>query len=157
MGAWAWCARVVGCCQAGQSLSDFATARSRYVVAPRQDAGESFLMEYMAYHSLRRSGEEWTWKYSPSVFSWRSDKEGWLSLGQKLIDAKGRKAIIYGRDSQLFTPDSRTYVREQGGGDISVVEIPNARHHLMLDQPIAFATAIAAILGVWTAAPAPDS
>lgn len=36
-----------------------------------------------------------------------------------------------------------------------MVEVPDARHHLMVDQPIAFATAIAAILAVWTATPDP--
>ncbi|WP_240962556.1 alpha/beta hydrolase [Sphingobium sp. TB-6] len=129
---------------------DFATARRRYVTSPRQDARESFLMDYMAFHSLRKIGDEWTWKYSPSVFASLNSRDSWLAIAERFIDARCRKAIIYGRESPLFTADSRDYVREQGGEDIAIVEIPDARHHLMLDQPIAFAAAIAAILAVWT-------
>lgn len=136
---------------------DYATARSRYVTSPEQDARESFLMDYMAYHSLRQVGEEWTWKYSPAVFGSLTDRESWFKVAHRLIEARCRRAIIHGQESSLFTPDSRDYVHELGGEDIPIVGIPAARHHLMLDQPLAFASAIAAILAVWTATPAPTS
>jgi pimeloyl-ACP methyl ester carboxylesterase len=46
----------------------------------------------------------------------------------------------------LFDADSADYVRECGGGHIPMIAIPDARHHLMLDQPIAFASALKTIL-----------
>jgi pimeloyl-ACP methyl ester carboxylesterase len=51
--------------------------------------------------------------------------------------------------SQLFTPESAEYVRELGGGDIPIIAVPEARHHLMLDQPLAFVTALRSILALW--------
>jgi pimeloyl-ACP methyl ester carboxylesterase len=49
----------------------------------------------------------------------------------------------------LFTPGSADYVRELGGTDIPIVAVPEARHHLMLDQPLAFVTALRTIVEIW--------
>ena len=128
---------------------DYPTARSRYVLSPPQSAGEPFLMDYMAFHSLRQSDDEWTWKFDPEVFRQNTAGQEWREIGQRLVDVAGRKAIVYGEQSLLFTPDSAKYVRELGGTDIPIVAIPHAAHHLMLDQPIAFTTALRMLLEVW--------
>ncbi len=128
---------------------DFASASERYVLSPPQPVGEPFLMDYMAYHSLRREGETWTWKFSPAVFKRDNARGEWLEIGPRLVAAPGRKAIIHGEQSLLFTEDSRDYLRELGGGDIPIVAIPEARHHLMLDQPLAFTAALRAVLAEW--------
>jgi pimeloyl-ACP methyl ester carboxylesterase len=119
------------------------------VLSPPQPVGEAFLMDYMAFHSLRRSGEEWTWKFDPEVFRQNSADQGWHEIGKRVVGVPGRKAIVYGAESLLFTPDSADYVKELGGTDIPIIAIPAARHHLMLDQPLAFVTALRAILAMW--------
>ncbi len=128
---------------------DYPSARSRYVLSPPQSAGEPFLMDYMAFHSLRQSEDEWTWKFDPEVF--RQDKTGqdWRGMGQRLVEVAGRKAIVHGEQSVLFTADSAKYVRELGGTDIPMVAIPCAAHHLMLDQPLAFTAALRTVLEIW--------
>ena len=129
--------------------ADYASARERYVLAPPQPVGEPFLLDYMAYHSLRRDGDAWTWKFSPAIFK-RDDPHGeWLTIGSRLVEAPGRKTIVYGELTTLFTDDSRNFIRELGGTDISVIGIPEARHHLMLDQPLAFTVALRAVLAEW--------
>lgn len=96
-----------------------------------------------------RNGSARIWKFDPEVF--RQDKAGqdWRGIGQRLVEVAGRKAIVYGELSVLFTPDSAQYVRELGGTDIPMVAIPYAAHHLMLDQPIAFTTALRTVLEIW--------
>lgn len=131
---------------------DYPSARNRYVLSPPQPVGEPFLMDYMAYHSLRREDTAWTWKFSPAVFKRDNARGEWLEIGPRLVAAPGRKAIVHGEQSLLFTADSRDYVRELGGVDIPVIAVPEARHHLMLDQPLAFTAALRAILSCWTAA-----
>lgn len=128
---------------------DYATARSRYVLSPPQAAGEAFLLDYMAFHSLRRCGDEWTWKFNPEVFRQDNAQQGWQEVGQRLVATPGRKAIVHGEQSLLFTPDSVDYVRELGGSDIPIIAIPKAHHHLMLDQPLALITALRTILEIW--------
>ena len=128
---------------------DYATARSRYVLSPPQSVEEPFLMDYMAFHSLRRNGDEWTWKFDPEVFRQDNAGQEWQQIGQRLVGTPGLKAIVYGEQSLLFTPDSANYVRELGGTDIPIVAIPQARHHLMLDQPMALVAALRAVLEMW--------
>jgi len=36
-----------------------------------------------------------------------------------------------------------------GGNDIPIIAIPEARHHLMLDQPLAFVAALRSVLSFW--------
>lgn len=129
---------------------DYSSARARYVLSPPQTVGEPFLMDYMAYHALRRTGSDWTWKFSPAVFERDNSHRLWLEIGPRAVAAPGRKAIVHGEKSQLFTPDSRQYLNELCGANIPIVAIPEARHHLMLDQPLAFIAALRAIIGEWS-------
>ncbi len=59
----------------------YEAARERYILSPPQAVGEPFLMDYMAYHSRRRDGEEWTWKFSPEVFRRSNKPDEWLTGG----------------------------------------------------------------------------
>lgn len=70
-------------------------------------------------------------------------------MGERLVTAPGRKAIVHGANSQLFNRASAEYVRELGGGDIPIIAVPQARHHLMLDQPLAFVAALLSVLALW--------
>ena len=63
----------------------------------------------------------------------------------------GRKAIVYGQDSKLFDDDSADYLRECGATDLPIIGIPGARHHLMLDEPIALVSTLRSIVAQWHA------
>lgn len=128
---------------------DYPTARGRYVLAPPQEVGQPFLMDYMAYHSLRRDGDAWTWKFSPAVFARGNSSDEWMTMGRRIAAAPGRLAIVHGELSALFGKDSAVYLRELRAGDIPIVAVPNARHHLMLDEPLAFVAALRAALAFW--------
>ncbi len=130
---------------------DYATAKGRFVLSPPQPVNVPSLFDYMAYHSLKPvEGGGWTWKFDTSVF--QSDfgrQERMLRQGQIIAETPGRKAIVYGQDSLLFDDDSADYIRECGARDIPIIGIPGARHHLMLDEPIAFVSVLRTILAQW--------
>ena len=131
---------------------DYETAKSRYVLSPPQPVNLSFLFDYMAYHSLQEVEGGWTWKFDTSVFE--SDfgvTERMLRQGETIAATPGRKAIVHGQDSVLFDEDSADYVRECGASDVPIIGIPGARHHLMLDEPIAFVSVLRTILAQWRA------
>ena len=129
---------------------DYATAKSRFVLSPPQMVNEPALFDYIAYHSLKQVEGGWSWKFDPSVFGRDFDmQEKLMQQGFRIVSAPGRKAIIYGQDSLLFDKDSADFVHECGGDDIPIMAIPNARHHLMLDEPIAFACTLNTILEMW--------
>jgi pimeloyl-ACP methyl ester carboxylesterase len=126
---------------------DYETAKSRFVLSPAQKVNEAYLFDYMAYHSLKEVEGGWSWKFSPSVFERVTDlPERMLAQGRRIANAPGRIVIVYGEESTLFDDDSAEYVRECGGGHIPMISIPDARHHLMLDQPIAFVCVLKSIL-----------
>ncbi len=129
---------------------DYETAKGRFVLSPPQQVEEKYLFDYMAFHSLKPVEGGWSWKFDPGVFAGDSGgEERLLRQGYRIADAPGCKAIIYGQDSLLFDADSADYVRECGGQDIPMIELPRAGHHLMLDQPIAFASVLNSILALW--------
>lgn len=135
---------------------DYQSAKERFVLAPPQAVEQAELLDFMAYHSLKQVEGGWSWKFSPSVYPKKDGVENrWIEVGEKIVASPGRVAIVYGRESMLFTPDSADYIRELCGADkssghsIPIIDIPNARHHLMLDQPIAFIAALKSILAIW--------
>ena len=133
---------------------DYPTARGRFVLAPPQDCQTPFLVEYMAYHSMKEvegSQEKgWSWKFSPKVFARsENDQAKWLKAPQRIADLPHRLAIIYGEKSRLFDADSAAYIRELGGEHIPMIAVPEAEHHLMLDQPLALVAALRATLESW--------
>lgn len=131
---------------------DYESAKGRFVLSPTQPVNVPSLFDYMAYHSLKQVEGGWTWKFDTSVF--QSDfgsAERMLRQGQTIAETPGRKAIVYGQNSVLFDDDSADYIRESGGTDIPTIAIPGARHHLMLDEPIAFVSVLRSILAHWGA------
>lgn len=126
---------------------DYETAKGRFVLSPPQKVNEAYLFDYMAYHSLQEVEGGWTWKFDPSVFERSAEvHERFLAQSKRIANAPGRIVIVYGEQSKLFDADSAEYIRECGGGHIPMIGIPEARHHLMLDQPIAFTSVLRTIL-----------
>ncbi|WP_243457046.1 alpha/beta fold hydrolase [Parasphingorhabdus cellanae] len=129
---------------------DYETARGRFILAPPQDVQTPFLLDYMAYHSMRQVEGGWTWKFNPKVFHRsENDQEKWRQAPQRIVDLPHRLAIIYGENSRLFDADSAAYLRELGGDHIPMIAVPKAEHHLMLDQPLAFVAALRSVLALW--------
>ena len=57
--------------------------------------------------------------------------------------------VIRGMLSERFTDDELEFMRALTDDRVPVIEIPEAHHHIMLDQPIALVTAIRGILQGW--------
>ncbi len=138
--------------RANKVYPDLETALGRYRLAPPQTCANDFLMNYMAYHSLKQVDGGWSWKFDPGILGAdMRENDWWEQQPVRFAQMPGRKAIIHGEDSILFTKDSADYVRELTDEPIPIVSIPEAQHHLMLDQPIGFAAALKSVLAVWDA------
>jgi pimeloyl-ACP methyl ester carboxylesterase len=125
-------------------------AFARFKLAPPQPCANDYLFEYMAQHSLKRVDGGWTWKFHPSIMGSDSHEPGWWEKQAKqFANLKGRKAIIHGEKSDLFPADSVAYVHELLDDRTPIISIPDAHHHLMLDQPLAFASALKTLLLCW--------
>ncbi|MGH1471805.1 MAG: alpha/beta fold hydrolase [Cellvibrionaceae bacterium] len=117
----------------------------RFRLSPVQECENRYIMEYIAKHSLKATQGGWQWKFDPATYI-KMDYETFLrtqlQTGNKVL------AMIYGENSSLFTNEKTQYnqavFKEHGLPDL--ISIPNAQHHLFLDQPLAFIAEIKKVL-----------
>lgn len=126
-------------------------ALARFRLAPPQPCENHFAMDYIARWSLAKmTGEDgqagWTWKFDPSI--WRRF-ESPFEPAEMLKATACRIAIIRGEESALMPDDVGEYMQELLGHQVPYVSIPHARHHVMLDQPLAFVSALRMLLAEW--------
>ena len=120
---------------------------SRFRLLPTQPCENDFIVDFIARHSLLESNSSWRWKFDistmrPERYEYRFNDD----LQQLLC----RAALIYGQRSVLVKRDTVAYMSSLMGPSASIVEIPEAYHHVMLDQPLAFVAALRALLEGWT-------
>ena len=125
---------------------DLDTAMGHFHLVPPQPCENDFIVSYIARHSLRETGDGWQWKFDPGIFSRRFDRR---VLSSYLADARCRVAVFHAELSHIVTPDVTDYMSEMLGRNAPFVEIPQAHHHLFLDQPLAFVAALRAMLADW--------
>jgi len=126
-------------------------------LVPPQPCENDYVIDHIASHSLRQVETGWTWKFDREVFQRFSQK----GTDEYLAAIGGRVAVLHGQFSAIVTPDVIDYMNDLLGRAAPFVEIPQAHHHLLLDQPLAFIAAVRALLADWAhsvpsgAAPSP--
>ncbi|MEO9970992.1 MAG: alpha/beta hydrolase [Hyphomonadaceae bacterium] len=131
---------------------DLEAALARFRLAPPQLCENHYAMDYIARWSLKKteaeggSGTGWTWKFDPSIWR-RFDMPAEPADMLRAISC--RIAIIRGEESALMPEDVGAHMRQLLGHQVPYVSIPHARHHVMLDQPIAFVAALRMLLAEW--------
>jgi pimeloyl-ACP methyl ester carboxylesterase len=128
-----------------KTYPDLATARTHFRLIPPQPETHPFIIDHVARHSLHRTPAGWTWKFDPRVFV----RVSLVPMSDYLADTRCRVAIFRGELSYLVPPETGEYMYELLDRNAPVVEIPQAHHHLILDQPLAFIAALRAILADW--------
>jgi pimeloyl-ACP methyl ester carboxylesterase len=128
-----------------KTYPDFETARAHFRLIPMQPCENAFIVDHVAHHSLRRVEGGWTWKFDPRVFILYQPE----AMHEHLAGAKCRVALFRGEHSIVVPPETGEYMYELLGRNAPVVDIPEAHHHLILDQPLAFIAALRALLADW--------
>lgn len=128
-----------------KTYPDLASALGHFRLVPDQPPAPAYVMDYIARHSLHQVAEGWTWKFDPNIFARLKP----AAIHEFLAGIDIRVALFRGELSGLVTPDVSDYMHELLGRNAPVVAIPEAYHHLILDQPLAFVAALRAILADW--------
>ena len=128
-----------------KTYDDLETALSHFRLVPSQPPGPDYVMDYIARQSLVQGEAGWTWKFDPNIFL----RQKPAAIHEFLSDIQTRVALFRGELSDLVTPDVSDYMYHLLGRNAPVVAIPQAYHHLILDQPLAFVAALRAILADW--------
>ena len=119
----------------------------RFRVLPEQPCANDYIVEFIARHSIRAVEGGWQWKFDPASMRPRRFGEPYR---EHLRDLKCRGAMIHGEKSAIVSPSTASYMQELMGKNAPLIAIPEAYHHVWLDQPHAFVAALRALLGCWT-------
>ncbi len=122
---------------------------ARFRLMPPQTCDNDFIVEFIARHSLTRVAGGWTWKFDGAALGARRFGEPFREYLQAV---RCRAALIFGEKSALVSRDTASYMSSLMGPDAPIVEVPEAQHHVMLDQPLAFVAALRMLLESWTRA-----
>tara|TARA_A100001037_G_C15136169_1_gene631257 strand:- start:1208 stop:2158 length:951 start_codon:yes stop_codon:yes gene_type:complete len=129
---------------------DKATALSRFRLMPEQPCENRYITDFIARTSIRECYSGWTWKFDFKIMSSRRFGE---SYRDELKALKGRTALIHGDKSAIVSSRTVSYMSKLMGPTAPIIEIPEAHHHVMLDQPLAFVSALRAVLDTWSRCP----
>jgi len=123
-------------------------AKKRFRLAPEQPCENRYLMDYMAFHSLKEVNEGWVWKFDPRILGPDEERgpDWWQSLSDRFSGMQIPRAVIFGEHSNMFSSRVAEHIKNKSSGNIPMIQINDAHHHIMLDQPLAFAVAIDALL-----------
>jgi len=127
---------------------DAESALARFRLMPPQDCKNSYILEYIARHSIAEVENGWSWKFDDRIFlKMRTDE--YENRGKELAKLSCRLAVVYGEDSYLFSQDIADYMFDVLDHSVPFIALPEAQHHVFLDQPLAFVSVIRSLLGEW--------
>lgn len=139
---------------------DFETALGRFRLAPLQECANKFITDYIGRHSLRevkvgenegrRPSEEagWSWKFDP--FAFQGLRMGGEEHADMFRNLACKVGVMYGDISKDYDPETMAFMQSLRP-EAPIFTVPFAQHHIMLDQPVAFAASVTTLMADWEA------
>jgi pimeloyl-ACP methyl ester carboxylesterase len=120
----------------------YEAARARFRVVPEAGAQADYVLDYLAFHSIKQVEDGWTWKFDENQVGGLIEHDGAGFLPK--IDIPF--TIMHGEFSDVLTAARARDVVAQLKHGRGPIAIPEAHHHVMLDQPLALVAALRAAL-----------
>lgn len=122
-------------------------ALAHFRTVPPQDHYLDYVIDHVARHSLRAAPGGYQWKFDRQVFAQFAGSMRSIALPY-LSQVTCRLALLRSEHG-LVTRDIGNSMYERLGRVTPIIEIPEAGHHAMLDQPLLLLTAIRTLLADW--------
>jgi pimeloyl-ACP methyl ester carboxylesterase len=122
-------------------------ALARFRTVPPQEHYLPYVMHHVARRSLHEADGGWCWKFDHNLFNAFTESIRAVALPY-LPQVRCRFALLRAENG-LVTPDIGESMYEMLGRSAPVVELPEAGHHGMLDEPLVLTTAIRSLLADW--------
>jgi len=119
-------------------------ALEHYRTVPDQPSSLPYVMDHVARSSLREVEGGCTWKFDPEIFRNITPR----ASGEELPRVKTRVAL-FRAENGLVTEHIGKEMYDLLGRVAPVIEIPEAWHHMMLDQPLLLVTGLRTLLADW--------
>jgi pimeloyl-ACP methyl ester carboxylesterase len=120
-------------------------AMARFRTLPAQDVLLPYVREHVARGSLRQVEGGWTWKFDPTFFGRRL-------LLRDLLPQLACPVALFRCEHGLVSPEMAAEMTRLVPHRLPGVDLPDAGHHPMLDQPLALVTGLRTLLALWPGA-----
>lgn len=133
-----------------RSYRDMASALARFRLLPDQDCENLYIIDHIARTALVPDPAEpghCRWGHDAALFQKLTRIEG--DPNALLDSLKCPIGFLRGAQSALVTDEVWSLMRAFTPDEAPFISIPAARHHVMLDQPLATVTALRALLSLW--------
>ncbi|MGO9027572.1 MAG: alpha/beta fold hydrolase [Acidimicrobiales bacterium] len=122
-------------------------AVAHFRTVPSQEHYLDFVVDHVARRSIRPVPEGWQWKFDRDIFAQFGGGLRGVALPY-LSQVLCRFALLRSEHG-LVTADIGRSMYEELGRVTPVIELPEAGHHAMLDQPLILLTALRTLLADW--------
>lgn len=125
---------------------------ARFTAVPSQEEILPYVREHIAVESIRKTGAGWTWKFDPSIFGGLlldptpDDQEVLENMMAQMPCRIGYLRCEAGLVSPAMAEQIRSILQLRG----PFVELAEAGHHPMLDQPFALVATLRTLLEFWS-------
>lgn len=121
---------------------ELAEALGRFRPIPAQPGCLPYVTDHIARTSLRQVSGGWTWKFDPVIFNRDPISPSQLSR----LDCR---VALFRAEHGLLSSEMSDVIYDRLGRQAPVIEIPEAGHHVMLDQPLSLVTGLRTLLADW--------
>jgi pimeloyl-ACP methyl ester carboxylesterase len=122
-------------------------AYAHFRTVPAQEHYLDYVMDHVAHHSVRPVEGGYGWKFDRNVFA--QFQGGIRSVALPYLSRVRSRFALLRSENGLVTRDIGRFMYEELGRVTPVIEIPEAGHHAMLDQPLILLTALRTLLADW--------
>lgn len=117
---------------------------ARFRLSPPQAAGNDFIADHIARCSLVEHAGKWTWCFDPRRIV--------VNPADNAAQARNLRcptAFIYGERSTVMPPATLARTMASLPAGTPCIGIPDAAHHMLIDQPLALVSTLRALLACW--------
>jgi pimeloyl-ACP methyl ester carboxylesterase len=129
----------------GKVYKTLDAALARFRLLPTQDCENPYLIDHIARQSLMEVEGGTTWRFDPQL--WPKMRYDMKAAIETLKELKCTVTHIRGEKSDLVTDELWSFMKLAFPKSQHHMSIPEARHHVMLDQPLALVSTLRAIFG----------
>ena len=122
-------------------------AVQHFRTVPAQEHYLDYVIDHVARRSLRPVAGGWQWKFDREIFAQFGG--GIRGIALPYLSRVVCRLALLRSEHGLVTADIGRSMYDELGRVTPVVEIPEAGHHAMLDQPLILLTALRALLADW--------
>jgi pimeloyl-ACP methyl ester carboxylesterase len=122
-------------------------ALKHFRTVPPQDYYLDYVIDHVGRQSLKSVDGGWQWKFDRRIFEQFAG--GLRGVALPYLERVRSRFALLRSENGLVTPDISASMYEALGRAAPIIEIPEAGHHAMLDQPLLLLTAIRTLLADW--------